>query len=120
MYNLFTASAYDGIVARLHTVTPADVRQWGKMNVAQMLEHCARPFDVTLGRVVIKRSLLGYILGHFFKKSYYDDSEFQHNSPTASEFVIASDTDFESAKARLLANLAAFSTIQSKLACPTE
>ena len=108
MHNLFTAPAYEGIVARLHTVTPADERQWGKMNVARMLEHCARPFDVTLGRVVIKRSLLGYILGPFFKKSYYDDSEFKHNSPTASEFVIAADTDFEAAKARLLANLAAF------------
>ena len=108
MHSLFTPDAYNRILARLHTLTPADERQWGKMNVAQMLEHCARPFEVTLGRVVVKRSLMGYIVGPFLKKSYYDATEFKKNWPTSPDFVTPETVDFEASKAYLLRNLTEF------------
>jgi hypothetical protein len=108
MHSLFTPTVYDGIVARIHTVTPADERQWGKMNAAQMLEHCARPFEATAGRSKPKRVFMGYIIAPFLKKSYFDGSDFAKNSPTIGDFMVNDDVDFETSKAYLLRNMAEF------------
>ena len=40
MNTLFTSSSLSQILSRIEKLTPNSQRQWGKMNVAQMLAHC--------------------------------------------------------------------------------
>ncbi|WP_375325328.1 hypothetical protein [Flagellimonas sp. GZD32] len=48
MKSLFSAEAYEEIVARMHSLTEDSERQWGKMKVGQMLYHCQFPLKIAL------------------------------------------------------------------------
>jgi hypothetical protein len=48
MKNLFDKDVHTEIINRINSLTPQTQRQWGKMNVAQMLAHCKEAFKVPL------------------------------------------------------------------------
>ncbi|HRX00972.1 MAG TPA: DUF1569 domain-containing protein, partial [Cyclobacteriaceae bacterium] len=102
MKTIFEPSALLELEKRIASLTPQSQRQWGKMEVDQMVAHCAETMLVVLDRKKIPRSFLGYVLGPFFKSSYYNDSPVSKNSPTAKEFVITQRTDLDAEKTRLL------------------
>ncbi len=41
----------DALIARVRALSPDAPRQWGKMNVEQMLWHCAEAYKVALGDI---------------------------------------------------------------------
>ena len=47
--NLFDPAVKQDIIARINKLTPQSQRQWGKMDVAQMLAHCQMPLGVATG-----------------------------------------------------------------------
>jgi hypothetical protein len=47
--NIFHPNDYQQILARIHALTASSTRQWGTMNVEQMLEHCAIQLKMALG-----------------------------------------------------------------------
>jgi hypothetical protein len=101
MKTLYQDSAYQEIMDRLNKLTPAAQRQWGKMNVAQMLAHCTQPFEVVLDRLHIPRLFIGRILGPLVKKAYVGEQPFKKDNPTAKEFLIHDERDFATEKATL-------------------
>ena len=48
MKNLFDTTTYNEVMQRLSSLTPQSQRQWGKMDVAQMLAHNKEAFKVPL------------------------------------------------------------------------
>ena len=49
MKNLYESETVDEIIARINSLQPAAQRQWGKMDVGQMLEfHSERGADATV------------------------------------------------------------------------
>ena len=63
MKNLFDKSTYEEISRRINALTPESQRQWGKMNVAQMLAHCKEAFKVPLSDTNMRHSILGSLVG---------------------------------------------------------
>ncbi|MFZ1807332.1 MAG: DUF1569 domain-containing protein [Cyclobacteriaceae bacterium] len=102
MKSLFEQSSLTEIETRINKLTPESTRQWGKMEVDQMLAHCAEAMEVVTGQRHIKRGFLGYVLGPFLKAQYYNDQPASKNSPTASEFIISERKNFDAEKNRLM------------------
>jgi len=94
MQNLFQPEAVAEVTERIEKLQPTTQRQWGKMEVAQMMAHCSATLDVASGRVVLPRMLLGRILGPFVRPVFTNDKPFSRNGPTHKHFVIADKRDF--------------------------
>lgn len=103
MKSIFNSEAYQEITERLNKLTNATQRQWGKMDVAQMLAHCNMPIENYLGKIKLKPS--GNFLIRLFKPILYNDRSFGKGAPTAKEFIITDKRIFEEEKKRLTENL---------------
>jgi hypothetical protein len=84
-----------------------------------MLAHCSVTLEVATGKRTARRLLIGRLIGPFFKKRYYDDSEFTRNSPTHPSFVVADEREFTQEKQRLLQHAREFSE-GGEAKCTTE
>ena len=102
MQSLFDADTYNSITERINKLTPTTERQWGKMNVAQMLAHCKEAFRVPLSEKPMPRMWLGLLLGWAFKSKLYNDVPWKKNLPTAPNFIIKDERDFNKEKHELM------------------
>jgi hypothetical protein len=103
---IFDPMAYNEISSRLEALQPSARRQWGKMTVAQMLEHTARATEMATGKRPLKQAFLGRMIGWAFKKNFVGEKPFAKNAPTGPDFIVtAMDPDFNGGKARLKAVL---------------
>lgn len=102
MKNLFDNSTIEEVVNRLNSLTPQSQRQWGKMEVAQMLAHCKEAFKVPLMEKSPPRMFMGYLIGWMIKNKLYNDSPWKQNLPTAPQFIIKDERNFELERKGLL------------------
>ncbi len=109
MKSLFDTTSFTEILLRVEKTSPDAKRQWGQMNVAQMLAHCANGLEMANGNLHPKRVLIGRILGSFFRKQYSNNTPFGRNSPTSDELKITGERNFEEEKQRLILLLKNFS-----------
>lgn len=94
---------------RSQSVTAASPRQWGKMSVAQMLEHCARGLEMGTGDAKPPRPLVGRLMGGLIKPLALRDGEpMRRNTPTIPSLIAEDGGDVDAAKSRLLAMLDRF------------
>ncbi len=95
MKNLFDAAAYEEIVMRLDQLNVNTQRVWGKMDIAQMLAHCAVGLDFPTSGRKEKRKFMSYILGPLFIKSLTSDTPYKQGLPTGPHFLITDARQFE-------------------------
>ena len=103
MKNLFDKDAYNEMGERLSCLSPASQRLWGKMDVSQMLAHAKVAFGVPLSEKEIPRMFLGRLIGWAIKTKLYNDEPWKKNLPTAPDFIIKDERDFEKEKKELTA-----------------
>ena len=108
--SVFNASSYEAIKNRIENLQPNAERQWGKMDIAQMLAHCCIPLEQGTGKVpfhddsnFISRTLIKWVVLRSIKKG-----SFGKNAPTAKSFYVTDERQFTVEKQRLLATLAEF------------
>jgi hypothetical protein len=101
MQNLFDTRDRKDLARRLASLQPSSARQWGKMDVSQMLAHCAVALEVPCGDRVTPQRLLGRILAPFVRASVLGEKPMARNAPTSPEYRIADSRDFERERARL-------------------
>jgi hypothetical protein len=102
MKNLFDPDAVTEIKRRLGSLESRSGRLWGTMNPAQMLAHCTASMETALGDQTPRRMFIGRLVGGFVKRlALADDKPFRQNSPTAPEFVVADERDFQTERQRL-------------------
>ena len=94
MKNLFQREAIEEVSARIDKLQPATQRQWGKMDVAQMMAHCSASLDMASGRLNTPRAFVGRLIGPFFKSVYTNDKPFSRSSPTDPKLVVSDQRDF--------------------------
>jgi hypothetical protein len=99
---LFNEHDRGAILARIAALQPAATRQWGKMDVAQMLCHCAHALDVATGNRPMKQAFIGKILAPFVRSSVLGEKPFSKNSPTDPTFVVSDARDFGAERSRLV------------------
>lgn len=110
MNNLFNPSDLKGILARLETIEPKSQRQWGKMNVNQMLAHCNASLETAMG--LNTPDELGFIarfFGRMLKAKFFGEQPFTKNSQTDKSYIITGNPDFEKEKVKLMKQVIAFS-----------
>ena len=100
MKHLFETTTVHEVTSRIDKLEASSPRQWGKMNIEQMMAHCSAALDMASGRFAAKRTLLGRIVGPRVRHVLTDDSPFPRNSPTAKELK-AAYSDFTHERERL-------------------
>jgi hypothetical protein len=102
MKNLFEPEAVAEIKARLMELRPRSERQWGTMNPAQAVAHCAGAMEMALGDRRPKRVLAGRIFGRIIKRlALGNDAPMRRNTPTMPEIVVADERDLDAERLRL-------------------
>ncbi|HUP61994.1 MAG TPA: DUF1569 domain-containing protein [Thermoanaerobaculia bacterium] len=101
MKTLFEPADRDSILKRLEALHPDSTRQWGTMNAAQMLCHCAIALETGTGDRPMKQKFIGKILMPFFRTSILGEKPFKRNSPTDPSFVVSNECDFAAEQKRL-------------------
>jgi hypothetical protein len=102
MKNLFEITTVEEVKGRMAALRADSARQWGKMNAAQAMEHCARGMELALGDRRPPRVLIGRILGPVIKPIAFRDGEpMRRNSPTVPGLVVMEETDLAQGRERL-------------------
>jgi hypothetical protein len=101
MKTLFDTADREAILARLSALPPECTRQWGTMDPAQMLCHCAIALETGTGDRPMKQKLIGKVLMPFFRSKILGEKPFAKNSPTDPTFVVSGARDFAAERARL-------------------
>ena len=102
MKSLFEPAAVNEITDRMAHLGADSERQWGKMNVAQMLAHCSAAIRMAEGKVTPPRSLLGRLLGPLAKKSLIVNGEpMRRNAMTDKSVLVTDERDFMAERQRL-------------------
>ncbi len=103
MKNIFDKSTTEEIISRINLLKPTSERVWGKMNVAQMLAHCNVTYEMVYENIHPEPNpITKLILKLFVKSGVVGEKPYKHGLPTASQFLMKEDKDFENEKNRLL------------------
>jgi hypothetical protein len=102
MQSLFDTSDRETLLHRIEILQPASERQWGKMNPAQALCHCATALEMATGDRPVKQKFIGKVLAPFVRSSVLGEKPFGKNGPTDPSLVIKDDRDFAAERTRLL------------------
>lgn len=108
MKNLFEQDTVDEVIARIDNLQPAAVRQWGKMDVAQMMAHCSSTMDMASGRLNPPRIFIGRLIGPLFKPIFTNEKPLGKNSPTDKQLVVADQRDFAGEQQQLKVKIRQF------------
>lgn len=102
MENLYEASRAQEVRERLLRLRPDSHRQWGKMEVAQMMAHCSIALEMATGRIQPPRMLIGRLIGWAIKPLVLREGEpMRRNAPTAKALLTASNCVFATEQRRL-------------------
>ena len=94
MKNLFEREAVDEVISRIDTLQPATRRQWGKMDVAQMMAHCSAALDMASGQLILPRLFIARLIGPFVRPIYTNEKPFSRGSPTDPKLVVSDQREF--------------------------
>lgn len=101
MKNLFEKEATNEVIARIESLQPGAQRQWGKMDVAQMLAHCSAALEMACGKINPPRIFIGRILGPLVRPIYTNEKPFAKDNPTDKALVVADQRDFRREQEKL-------------------
>lgn len=118
MKNIFNITDNEAIIERISKLESTSAPLWGKMSVDQMLVHCNKAIDVTRSEQDLKIGWGMRLLGKMMKKKVLS-GPFRKNAPTAPEFIIQGNHNFEVEKNKLISNFKDFA-IQGKDAIKIE
>jgi hypothetical protein len=102
MKSLFEPSSTMEIRNRIDFLKPESERQWGKMNVAQMLAHCSAWMEMAAGLNSPPRSFVGRIFGKMAKKSVLGEEPIRRNMPTENSLLMKDERNFAAERQSLL------------------
>jgi len=80
-------STREELIQRISGLTEHSPRQWGTMNVSQMMRHCILCEEMFLGKTKYERVFIGRIFGRIGLKSIFKNG-FKKGEPTSADFKI--------------------------------
>ena len=108
MPSLFEPAIYAEITNRIEKLTPQSKALWGKMNISQMLHHSNKALGTATGEVTLKTPFFLKLMQPFIKKVVMSNKPYKPGLPTAKEFIITTEKEFEQEKKLLLQRLQIF------------
>jgi uncharacterized protein DUF1569 len=104
MKTIFDRDTYQEIVRRLESLQPNAQRQWGKMSVAQMLEHNSRTIQMAMKRGG-QQALAGKFVSWIFRNEFLGEKPFSKNAPTGPDFKVSGEPNFQATRDKVKALL---------------
>jgi hypothetical protein len=108
--SLFEEANYNDIRSRIENLKVDNRRQWGKMELAQMLTHCNLSLEQAMGKIpfvdesnFFLKTVIKWLVLRMIRKG-----KLGRNSPTSKVFVVADVQVFDKEKKRLLENIKEF------------
>jgi hypothetical protein len=102
MRNLYEPSTVEEVKQRIAHLTPELRPQWGKMNAAQAVAHCAASMEWAVGDRKPKRAFVGRIFAPLVRpKLLGSDDPMRRNSPTSKELIVADQRELSKECERL-------------------
>jgi hypothetical protein len=102
MKNIYDPAIMLEVKERLARLTPESPRQWGKMDAAQAVAHCATSMEWAVGDKKPPRMFVGRVLGVIVKPlALKDDAPMRRNSPTSPDLVVADARELSRERERL-------------------
>ncbi|MDB5106369.1 MAG: hypothetical protein JWP91_4058 [Fibrobacteres bacterium] len=109
MKNLFEAASVAEVRERIERLKPDSQRQWGKMNPAQALAHCAGGLEMALGELRPPRNFMGRLIGGVIKKlALGNDEPMRKNTPTVKGMTIVDERVLGAERERVKAMIGRF------------
>ncbi len=110
MKSIYDKGVADELAQRIRQLTSETMPVWGKMNVAQMLAHCHVPFEMVFperSSIEFKKAtgVKRWILKTLIKPMVVGAKPYKKNGPTAPEFKIVDQREFEAEQSRLIESL---------------
>lgn len=104
MKSLFDSDTHEEVLKRLDQLDEHKQPLWGKMNVAEMLNHSQRPLKVANGRMVLTESPNAFmrLIFRFYKSEMYNDKPWKQNIPTVKDFKVVEFDTFQKEKEDLI------------------
>lgn len=100
--NLFDSSVKQEIIDRINNLTANSQRQWGKMDVAQMLAHLQKPLNYSFGNHHLQGNFIMKLIGPFFKAVLFNEKPYKQGLPTDKTYIVSDAREFEKEKLQLL------------------
>lgn len=109
----------DALIARLEALRPDASRQWGKMNVAQMLWHVAEAYRAALGDVPARDQSNWFMRNLVRRFAFHAPFPWPKNGPTLPQFNAvrqrpAVDAEFDRLKVEVVALVRRFASWQGE------
>lgn len=103
--NVFNQNDVAEIIERINNLSPESHAQWGKMSVSQMLAHCNITYEYVFEPEKHKKAgaFVKFMLKLFVKNKIVNEKIYKPNSPTAPDFIIKDEKNFQDEKIRLIA-----------------
>ncbi|AEH00285.1 DUF1569 domain-containing protein [Lacinutrix sp. 5H-3-7-4] len=101
MESIFNTQTVNSIFDRIEKLDKNTPAIWGKMDAAQMLNHCQAPINVMLQKkdYGLKSNWFMKLL---IKKSLYSDKPYRKNLPTVPAFKVQTSKSFKTEKKELI------------------
>lgn len=104
--SVFNRKDVDTILERIEKLTVDMQPKWGKMNVAKMLSHCNVTYELVYENIHPKPNAFKvFILKLLVKNSVVSNKPYKNSLPTAPEFIIHDEKNFEAEKKRLIQHI---------------
>lgn len=104
--NLFDFEDAKEAIERINNLKPKSKRQWGKMEVDQMLAHVNVAYDMAYTDKYPKpKGFKKFMIKLFAKNIVVGPKPYKKNNRTAPEFIITERKNFEEEKSKLIQNI---------------
>jgi uncharacterized protein DUF1569 len=100
-HDLFDVQVNREMMSRLAAIPDGRAPEWGKLNAAEMCNHCARPMQVALGERELDGPWFLKLFGRLMKKSVVGPKPFKKDLPTAAAFIPDDTRDFAAEREHL-------------------
>jgi hypothetical protein len=103
MKNIFLKEDVSEYIDRINELSPDSKALWGKMSVNQMLAHCNVSYEMVYEDIHKKpNNLIKIVLRLFVKNKVVNEKPYSKNNPTAPQFIVKDERNFEIEKNRLI------------------
>jgi hypothetical protein len=109
MKTIFNEAQYNEIVERISKASGKEKAIWGKMSIAQAMNHCILPLEVATGTKTVKPNWIGRLLKGVIKKAILEEKPYKKNLATMPQYKVMDNTlQFEQERTKLLNALHSF------------
>ena len=103
MKNIFLKEDVSEYIDRINELSPDSKALWGKMSVNQMLAHCNVSYEMVYEDIHKKpNNFIKIVLRLFVKNKVVNEKPYSKNNPTAPQFIVKDERNFEIEKNKLI------------------